>query len=424
MLPPLIPCEARYPWIVPFERNSGFTGREAELAKLQEAISEEDQTVRVAITGLGGVGKTQLALELAYRTRAEHRNCSVIWIPVTNQESLDQAYLNTAQQLGISGWEDDKSDVKRLVQAHLSSEKAGRWFLVFDNADDIDMWIGKSRQELGCLIEYLPKSKRGVIIFTTRDRKTAVKLANQNIVEVPEMDEVAGMQLLQKCLVDRNLVNCQDKPTTLLAQLTYLPLAIVQAAAYINENDITLEEYISLLAEQEEDVIDLLSEEFEDKGRYRDVKNPVATTWLISFEQIRQRDPFAADYLSFMACVDAKDIPLSLLPPGQSRKKETDAIGTLKAYSFITKRPADLAVDIHRLVQLATRNWLRRKELLHHWTSRAITRLTAGLADIGHHNRVIWRSYMPHVCYVLGPDLTNEYKDGKTELQWGYGICL
>ncbi|OAA61263.1 Heterokaryon incompatibility [Niveomyces insectorum RCEF 264] len=69
-----------------------------------------------------------------------------------------------------------------------------------------------------------------------------------------------------------------------------------------------------------EDVIDLLSTEFEDEGRYVDIQNPVATTWLISFEQIRQRDPLAADYLSFAACVDAKDIPLSLLPPGLSPK--------------------------------------------------------------------------------------------------------
>jgi len=85
---------------------------------------------------------------------------------------------------------------------------------------------------------------------------------------------------------------------------------------YINVNGIGFRDYLSLLEEQEEDVIDFLGEDFEDEGRYCDLKNPVATTWLISFEQIRQRDPLAADYLSFMACVDAKDIPQLLLPPG------------------------------------------------------------------------------------------------------------
>lgn len=95
----------------------------------------------------------------------------------------------------------------------------------------------------------------------------------------------------------------------LLLQLTYLPLAIVQVAAYINENSISLADYLSLLAEQEEEVIDLLSEEFEDDGRYPDIKNSVATIGLISFAQIQQRDPLAASYLSLMACIEAKDIP-------------------------------------------------------------------------------------------------------------------
>ena len=152
----------------------------------------------------------------------------------------------------------------------------------------------------------------------------------------------------------------------MLSQLTYLPLAIVQAAAYINENAISLADYLSLLDEQEEEVIDLLSEDFEDDGRYQNINNPVATTWLISFDQLRRRDQLAADYLSFMACIEPKDIPLSpcLLPPGASRKKEIDAIGILTAYSFVNKRAADECLDLHRLVHLATRNWLRKEELL------------------------------------------------------------
>jgi hypothetical protein len=83
-----------------------------------------------------------------------------------------------------------------------------------------------------------------------------------------------------------------------------LPLAIVQAAAYINENNIALGDYLSLLAEQEEEIISLLSEEFEDEWRYRSVKNPVAMTWLILFDQICRCNTLAAEYLSFIACID------------------------------------------------------------------------------------------------------------------------
>ena len=222
-------------------------------------------------------------------------------------ESLHQAYLDVAQKLCIPGWEDKKADVKRLVQEYLSKERTRQWLLVFDNADDINMWISQSSR----LIDYLPKSEHGCVVFTTRDRKTAVKLAKNNIFEVPEMEETVAIRLLQKCLVNPDLVKNRPDTKALLTELTYLPLAIVQAAAYINENGIALSDYLSLLVEQEEDVIDLLSEEFEDDERYYNIKNPVATTWLISFEQIRQRDLLTADYLSFMACIDSKDIPIS-----------------------------------------------------------------------------------------------------------------
>ncbi|RYP66411.1 hypothetical protein DL771_007820 [Monosporascus sp. 5C6A] len=410
-------------WMVPFEQNPSFTGREFELESLRQMLFTGYRTAKVAITGLGGVGKTQLALELVYRIRAEHKNCSVIWIPATSKESLGQAYLNAAGQLGISGYEDDKADVKRLVRDHLSSESAGQWLLVFDNADDVGMWVSKSTPESG-LIDCLPRSSYGSIIFTTRDKKTAVTLAGRNVVEISEMDEAGGKQLLEKYLVDQDLLKSKGDATVLLARLTYLPLAIVQAAVYINANGIGLGDYLSLLEEQEEDVIDLLSEDFEDEGRYRDVKNPVATTWLISFDQIRQRDPLAADYLSFMACVDPKDIPQSLLPPGQSRKKEIDAMGTLQGYSFLAKRSADSALNIHRLVHLATRNWLRKEGLLPGWTGRVIARLAEVMGDVGHDNRVAWRSYMPHAYYALRSRLTGEDDEDRLNLLWKYGICL
>jgi Cdc6-like AAA superfamily ATPase len=169
---------------VPFERNPSFTGLESQLAHIEEKLLVGDRTSKVAVTGLGGVGKTQLALELVYRVREKYRNCSIIWIPATNMESLHQAYLEVARQLGIAGCEEDQADVKRLVQGHLSKESTGRWLLVFDNADDIDMWIGQAGSVPGSgrLIDYLPKNKQGSILFTSRDKKTAVKLAHHNIL--------------------------------------------------------------------------------------------------------------------------------------------------------------------------------------------------------------------------------------------------
>lgn len=168
------------------------------------------------------------------------------------------------------------------------------------------------------------------------------------------------------------------------------------------------------LRDQEEDVIDLFSKKFEDDERYHNAKNPVATTWLISFEQVRHRDLLAADLLSFIACVDLKNVPQSLLPPGPSRKKETDAIRTLHAYSFVNRRSADLALNVHRLVHLATRSWLRNEDLLTRWTERAIARVKEVFLDDYDQNRSVWRTYLPHARYVLESDLIN--KDEKNRL--------
>jgi hypothetical protein len=81
----------------------------------------------------------------------------------------------------------------------------------------------------------------------------------------------------------------------------------VQAAAYINETDIPVTEYLSLFEDAddtEENIIAALSEDFEGDGRYRELKSPVATTWPISFEQIWRRDPLTAEHLPFMSCLD------------------------------------------------------------------------------------------------------------------------
>jgi len=425
-LTPALVVSTNASWIVPFERNPRFTGRESQLAQVKEKLFAKDHTAKIAITGLGGMGKTQLVLELLYRTKEKHKNCSMIWIPATNMESLHQGYLNVARQLGIAGWEEEKVDVKKLVQEHLSKDDAGQWLLVFDNADDIDMWITKpgSEQGFGRLADYLPKSKQGCIIFTTRDRKTAVKLAQPNIIEVPEMNTEAATQLLDKCLASPDLVRNQQDVTTLLAELTYLPLAIVQATAYIKQNGIAIADYLSLLEEKEEEVIDLLSEEFEDDGRYHNMKNPVATTWLISFEHVRRRDSLASEYLSFLACLDPKDIPQSLLPPGPSRKKEIDALGTLNAYSFISRRPGDHALDLHRLVHLATRNWLRKEGLLAQSAEKAIVRLEEVFPDDDHKSRGVWRTYLSHVYYALESHLVNKDGEKILALRWRYGNCL
>jgi len=422
---PCLATSCKTCWYVPLARNKKFVGRSAQLNELEANLFTEGHCPKFAIIGLGGVGKTQIALELAYRIREKYSDCSVFWVPATSTENLQQAYVEIGQQLRIIGLEEKKEDIKKLVQYHLSQESAGQWLLILDNADDMDMWFKKSDINTNTtrLIDYLPRSSKGSIVFTTRSRKAAVKFANRNVIQVTEMDEDAATQVLRNSLINKEILN-DHAVVQLLRQLTFLPLAIVQAAAYINENDISLAEYLSLLDDREENIVEVLSEDFEDEGRYHDIKNPIATTWLISFEQIRIRDSLAADYLSFMSCINPKAIPLSLLLPAQSRKKIIDAIGTLSAYSFITKRPDDQSLDIHRLVHLATRNWLREQNSLSEWIAKAIAQLADIFPKNNHKNRILWRTYLPHAQYIYASDLFQESFKGSLLLLQKFGLCL
>jgi hypothetical protein len=395
------------------------------MAQIDTLLATDSRCERVAIVGLGGVGKTQIALEFAYQWREKHAAGAVFWIPVTSVESMLEAYLEMGRQLQIPDLE--KTNVQDLVQRRLSQESSGRWLLVFDNADDIRIWTEKADSTTGSgrRIDYLPKSKRGSILFTTRSRKAATKLAGKNVVSVREMDESMAKDLLKESLIDQDVFD-DDAAAHVLQRLTHLPLAIVQAAAYINENTTTLAKYAELLDDTEQNRVDLLSQEFEDEGRYGDIKNPVATTWLISFEQIQTRNPLAAEYLSFMSCVDAKDIPESLLPPAQSTKAAVDAIGTLSAYSFITrtKHETDPQLDLHRLVHLATRNWLRMEGVLGVWTAKSLERLEDVFPDCEHTNKEVWRMYVPHVRYALASQLDEGVETERTELLWKFGECV
>ncbi|KAF2188857.1 HET-domain-containing protein [Zopfia rhizophila CBS 207.26] len=407
------------PFIIPFDRNARFVGRESQLAVLEGKLFVGTSTTKVAIIGPGGIGKTQLALELAYRTRQKYKSCSIFWIPASDVESIHQAYMHIAQRLNIPGWDDEKADVKKLVQLHLSQASAGQWLIVFDNADEAGPGTTGPSQT-GSLTEYLPSSKQGSILFITTDSKMAVSLASQNIVKLPEIERDMAHRILKTYLT--NPTNEQDADL-LLKELAYLPLAIVQAAAYINVNKTTLKDYLSLLGAQEKEVVERISKQFDEWQPHR-TGNPIATTLLISFEQIRNCDILATDFLYFMACIDRKDIPLALLPTTSPPRGGMDAVETLNAYSFITKRQAESALDLHRLVHLAIRNWLHTQGLLSKRTQLAITRLLEVFPDSKHENRSKWRRLLPHAKYALSYDLMKQEDEAGIELTWKCAMSL
>jgi tetratricopeptide (TPR) repeat protein len=396
-------------------------GREGEIAKVEELFGMVNGPFKVALCGLGGVGKTQIALEVAYRVRERDPTCSVFWIPCTSNTTLEQAFMGITQTIKLQ--EVKPSDAKERVKAYLSHVSGQKWVLIFNNADDTDMWVGDSAGTIE-LANFLTPSKHGHILFTTRNQKLAVRLASPFVVNVSEPDAETGVIILKEALQQKELLKNNNKTISLLKQLAFLPLAITQAAAYIRSNEITLADYIALLKEQESDVIELLSEDFGDDGRYENIQNPVATTWLILFQQIRRLNPLAADYLSFMACVNPRDIPRSLLPKAPSKKKKIDAIGLLKAFSFVSEQVKDHALSLHRLVHLSTRNWLRSEGQFGPQIRKTANHLNQIFPDNDHKNQKAWRECLPHALSLVKENQFKRERENYTRLVQNAGRCL
>lgn len=383
----------------------------------------QDRCHKVAIIGPGGVGKTQVALELAYQIKENYPDCSIFWVSATTIESFEEGYLNIGRQLQLPSITDKTADVRGLVQQHLSQESSGQWLMVLNNADDVDVWLGNGSTRSTRLIDFLPRSSQGVVLFTTCNREAAVKMAQSNIVAVAEMDEDTATELLRRSLILPEVLRDKDTALELQQQLAYHPLAIVQAAAYINENGISIREYLSLLRDAEANVIEVPSKSSEGERRYR-LEDPVAATWLVSFNQVRQRQAFAADYLSFMSCLDSRNIPLSLLPAAPSNKTFVDAIRILSAYSLITRQQGGQSIDLHQLVHSAMRNWLRKEGSLAYWTKQAVRRLAEDFPGNKRTNRPAWAIYLPHAQYVLKSNVHHGAMDVAANLQHKVGLCL
>ncbi|KAI8622908.1 TPR-like protein [Xylariaceae sp. FL1651] len=388
-------------FVVPFGRNGHFVGRDTILEQLLEKVppdANRNDCQRVAVEGLGGIGKTQIALETAYQVRDRYPDCSIFWVPAVDLTSFENAYREIGQLLRLPGIDDDKADVKMLVRRGLSQRSAGSWLLIVDNADDLELLSTT-------LADYLPFSREGSLLFTTRNHQTTAKLdiPRGNCILVPDMDDAEATKLLQIGLKESQMDDIKSTKR-LLSFLTNLPLAIKQASAFMATNiNVTISKYLEFCESSNADLIDLLSEQFEDRYRYKAYaknQNPVATTWLISFEYISQHDLQAADYLKFICFLAEKDIPLSLLPVA-SRIKMIKAVSTLQAYTFIVERSTPDVFDVHRLVRLAIKNWLQEKGELGEWTTNVIQRLTEVYPCPKHENRKTWMKYLPHGQAVL-----------------------
>ncbi|RYP56631.1 hypothetical protein DL770_010820 [Monosporascus sp. CRB-9-2] len=252
-------------YYIPLPRNRRFTGRNTILDTLKNKLFIQKNCQKLAVVGLGGVGKTQVALQLAYWVKETQSEYSILWVPALSDGSFDQAYTEIARRLDIRIQNDD--ELKETVRRHLESESAGKWLLIVDNADDMDTLFG-SPNKPGGLCEHLPENENGLMVFTTRSREVAVSLVGGDLIDLEEMSSEEAIAFFLKTLTQKRPDQDEAVIKELLQELAHLPLAIAQAVAYLNTNQIPIKRYLGLLRGAEQDMVGLMSREFRDNTRY------------------------------------------------------------------------------------------------------------------------------------------------------------
>ncbi|KAL1985939.1 hypothetical protein VTN96DRAFT_7204 [Rasamsonia emersonii] len=411
-----LPEAERSIFMIPYSRNPDFVGRNEILHQLKDrSKSIGEAHSRVALFGLGGVGKSHIAIQFAYLLRESRPEVSVFWIHASSPDRIYEGFRKIAHECDIPGAEDEDEDVLSLVKTWLESTSQ-RWLLIIDNADDMSLFLPSNTTYQGkdssipfeptlCISDYLPECSQGSILITTRNRAAAVAFNGgrpRDLIEVKPMTELESTDLIKSKLTNDSSHHSESEINELADLLDHLPLALVQAAAFMQQNMISVSEYLALLKDGEETQMDLLCEAFQTLGRDSQVPNAVATTMMLSINQIKGKQPRAIEILSLMAFLDRQEIPKEFVQKKQDRILDlTKALGVLKAFSLIAEGQTPGTYSLHRLVQLVVRKWLILEGQDREYAEKALEKVDALFPDAEFENWKICAAYLPHAQSVL-----------------------
>jgi cellulose biosynthesis protein BcsQ/tetratricopeptide (TPR) repeat protein len=271
-------------WNVP-ARNASFTGRGPVLEQLRDRLSgRSGQVTAQALSGLGGVGKTQIAIEYAHRFAADYD--IVWWVPSAQPSMARAAIADLAVRLDLSASDATGGRVQAALDALRRGDPYRRWLLVFDNAGDH-----------GELRELIPEGS-GHVVVTTRTEDWA---QDADVLEVPVFSREESVRLLHRRLPALG----REDAELLAGRLGDLPLAMEQAGAWFTATGMPVARYLDLLAAQ----LPRMLAENPPAGYDR----AVAATWLLSLDRLRSQAPAAAKLAELCAFFGPEPIPVALL---------------------------------------------------------------------------------------------------------------
>ncbi|KAF4932299.1 Kinesin light chain [Colletotrichum fructicola] len=365
---------ARNPhFVVPFPSDPHFVSRSDIWTWIEKQYAGPES--RFALVGMGGFGKSQMAIQFAHHLHATSPKTSVFWVHGSTKATFEESYRSIAEVLALPRRHDSDANVLLLVRDWLQREDVSPWLMIVDNADDVKMLISKNTDET--YLSYLPKRENGKILITSRSWDAADELTGnvKMIFRVPTMEEAQALQLFQK---KSGRDDNEAAVLRLIDTLDYVPLAINQAAAYIYTRSprVTVESYLEEFRNSENRKDLLLRLNTGDNRRYAGVSNSVVVTWQLTFEQIKREQPRAANLLSLMSFFQAQNIPEYMLHnynSGNTDSKEAndrhgetsgvdfeDDLDVLRGYSLVTMTATPGVLEMHSLVQFCTKLWISK----------------------------------------------------------------
>ncbi|KAK2850645.1 hypothetical protein FQN49_005457 [Arthroderma sp. PD_2] len=435
--PPEPSCE------IPFKRDADFVDRETIFDRINEVF--EASGSRAALVGIGGVGKSQIAIEYAYRLRDQLLDTWIFWVYASNSTRFEESLQDIAYRVNIPGRDDPRADILKLVYNWLQCNKR-KWVIILDNADNLDFLedtaTGMNSKRLS---KYIPETPHGSVFITSRSKETALQLVEEKcIISVDPMDEAHAVNLFRKKLNDGSDDNLIAE---LAVELEFLPLAIAQAASYISLRvpRCSVEEYLEDFRESKPvGKLRLLGDENRDHRRDEDAVNSISATWKISFNDIRKARPSAADLLAFISFFDRQGIPDFVLQspvieederaqrnendgpfrskPGlaaRDKSLESDILA-LRNYCFISIGTNPQVFDTHRLVQLVTQEWLHDNGSFEGWQGKFIDRLWQEFSINQFENWGRCQQLFPHVKSAIG----HQPREEEQLRHWAQLVCL
>jgi tetratricopeptide (TPR) repeat protein len=400
-LPPRgTPAAGRLFWNVPYPRNPFFTGRKDVLSELRKRLTKRGRTALAqVISGLGGIGKTQTAVEYAYRFRKEYE--AVLWLNAESPLALKAGCGELARMMQLRHTEGDLDQVVLALKHWLETHSG--WLLILDDADDP-----------ANLEPFLPAADHGHLLITSRAQDFQ-DLGVLEPMELPKLPIEEGTEfLIRRCGRQDAQAEERDAARELARELDGLPLALEQAAAYIYETKVPFQRYLESYRRRG---LQLLEARWPASGRY---PKSVVSNWAATFEAVQAESPAAAAILRFSAFLSPDDIPFELVRQAATDLKTPatvaldggeedllvvyDLLRPLSQFSLININMHDDSYSIHRLVQQVIKDAMdepTRRE----WTERAIRATSSAFPPVEYSTWPQCERLLPHALA-----LTSEIK--------------